>query len=82
MSKQQLLSPNLDAMRMRYNMLSGLDAPRLVNMLNAATDRGEMASLQWMLHRAIQRWPILRSLRTRRASALLRKEWDIQVQTE
>jgi hypothetical protein len=64
-------------MRQLYNLVRGLDAERLVNMLDAATIRGEHGRTQWLTHEVIKRWPILRALRERRASALLKKEWSV-----
>ena len=78
MNSHPLLSPQLDTWRQRYSPLRGLDVARVTSLLEAGSDRGEFTELQWAVHHVIKRWPILRALRERRASALLRLEWSVK----
>lgn len=64
-----------------YNPLRALTLTRVVSLLEAG-ERGEMADLQWTYRFIEKRGAVCRSLIVRRASALLKLDWDVKVPEE
>jgi phage gp29-like protein len=64
-----------------YNPLRALTLTRVVSLLEAG-ERGEMAELQWAYRSIEKRNAVCRALILRRASALLKLDWDVKVTEE
>lgn len=60
------------------NPLRSLTIARAIALLEEGM-RGEFADLQWTYQAIERRYPVLRALKARRSSALLKLDWDIKV---
>jgi hypothetical protein len=64
--------------RDRLNPLRGLTISRVIRLLED-WDSGDMADVQWAWQKIERRYPVLRSLVSRRTAAIQRLDWDIKV---